>query len=233
MFILKIQNEDYELPSSWSEITLGRSLKILGEKPPDGYYELISQDKNFNFTNEFWIKTLPVFYGQMIRHLSNIPEKIIEQMTVEQRAKVFIHIAEFVNILFYGKPENIEEINQFTFNGSLYYLPKKITKLGIEYPMADEPMQTFTESADLLLAGMNLKENKLEYAANIVAILCRKEGEKYDERKMLERAEIFKELPMSVVWNVFFCFIKLWNSFIADTANYLVAKEKTNSTIHH
>ena len=39
----------------------------------------------------------------------------------------------------------------------------------------------------------------------IVAILCRPEGEAYNERVARERAEKFKQLPCTVALDVFFC----------------------------
>ena len=131
MLIVQIEGKEYKIVSEWSDITLQESLNILKESPPEGYYELITQDKDYKFSDKFWVKTLPVFYGTMIGYFSDIPKSIIEQMTIEQRTQIYAHIAKFVNELFYGEPEKIKEIKTFDFKGERYYLPEKITKLGL------------------------------------------------------------------------------------------------------
>lgn len=72
--------------------------------------------------------------------------------------------------------------------------------------MADETAESWAESNDLYLAS----ENPYDCMALIVAILCRPEGEKYDEMKARERAEEFRQLPAYIAFEVFFC--KLWQT---------------------
>jgi hypothetical protein len=62
----------------------------------------------------------------------------------------------------------------------------------------------FTQSADFFSAMNKVAEGAYDKMRYAIAILCLPKGEKYDEQKMFERAELFEDLPMSVVWEVFF-----------------------------
>jgi hypothetical protein len=93
-------------------------------------------------------------------------------------------------------------IKSFEWNGVEYHLPKMTADgFGGLLPMAEETAESWAESNDLHIAS----ENPYECMPLIVAILCRPEGEPYNELTARQRSEVFKQLPVSIAFEVFFC----------------------------
>jgi hypothetical protein len=104
------------------------------------------------------------------------------------------------------EPKGIEK---FEFEGVEYHLPRLTADgFGGLLPMADETAESWAESNDLHLACAN----PYQHMPLIVAILCRPEGEPYKEQAARARAELFKQLPAYIAFEVFFC--KLMQSTI-------------------
>ena len=97
------------------------------------------------------------------------------------------------------------EIEKFKLNKEEYHFPKSLKLYGDIIPMANEKIITFAEAADIDLAIRELRSDGVVRFPLFVGIYCRKEGEVYDEKVALERAETFKKASMSVVWALFFC----------------------------
>lgn len=92
-------------------------------------------------------------------------------------------------------------IKSFEWEGVEYHLPKMTADgFGGLLPMAEETAESWAESNDLHLAS----ENPYECMPLIVAILCRPEGEPYNELTARQRSEVFKQLPVSIAFEVFF-----------------------------
>lgn len=107
------------------------------------------------------------------------------------------------------QPKGIES---FKHNDVEYYLPRMTADgFGGLLPMADETAESWAESNDLHLAS----ENPYEYMPLIVAILCRPEGEYYNEQTARARAEEFKHLPAYIAFEVFFCKLMLLSTSLA------------------
>ena len=123
------------------------------------------------------------------------------------------------------EPKGIEK---FEHNGVEYYLPRLTADgFGGLLPMADETAESWAESNDLHLASAN----PYEYMPLIVAILCRPKGEEYNEQSARARAEVFKQLPAYIAFEVFFC--KLIQSitivdFISESLVKLEEKHKAS-----
>lgn len=97
------------------------------------------------------------------------------------------------------EPQGIES---FELEGVTYMLPKMTADgFGGLLPMSEETAESWAESNDLHLASTN----PYECMPLILAILCRPEGEVYDEMTARGRAEIFKQLPAYIAFEVFFC----------------------------
>ena len=101
----------------------------------------------------------------------------------------------------------------FKFEGETYVLPKKRTVLGEEREMGYISTIQFTEAADLDLYMRDLDDKNYSVLANIVSIICLKEGEQYDEEVCLKRAEKFKDVTMDIAWDVFFYLGELLDTY--------------------
>jgi hypothetical protein len=188
------------------------------------YIDLITGEKEVS--DEF-IKELPMFYLGCIKALSDIPESITKYFSHEIIFKFWAYIRDKVNIIYLSQPD-FKPVNSFTFKGKTYYMPEELTKNGIKYPFGNETLMTFVESADLLLAGKNLKEGKFENINLILGILAREKGEVYDEKRALEKAEMFNDLSLEVAWSVFFYLLQQWTVFASGIPSYLVAEASLN-----
>ena len=109
-------------------------------------------------------------------------------------------------------------IKSFEWEGVEYLLPRLTADgFGGLLPMADETAESWAESNDLHLAS----ENPYEYMPLIVAILCRPEGEAYNELTARARAEEFRQLPAYIAFEVFFCKLMQLLTTVGLTGAYL------------
>lgn len=232
---LKVKQADtligtFNMVESWDDFTLEKGIElstICKQIPPKlkELYDLktVKQtdkvkelyDHKFNkLTDKELIKTFPQFYGKVICCLSDIPLQTMNRCYWEFRHAVYTgYLERFVIGVMYA-PFDIELINveSFEHNGVKYFLPKSRDKMGQNVPMADAQVLEFTEAADLQLFSKDTEAGQLTYAANIVSILARPEGEEYDEETSLARAEDFLQLPMRTVLEVFFSSIEHFNT---------------------
>lgn len=110
------------------------------------------------------------------------------------------------------------EFEGFDFEGVHYRMPLSIADgLGGVMPMADTTAEEWAESNDLRIASAH----PAEYMHLIVAILCRPEGEAYNERVARERAEKFKQLPFTIALDVFFCRFARMSTMVALMGEHL------------
>lgn len=233
MLVLTINNKDYKAFDNWNQMPLSIAVKLntlITESLPASIKELYAitakggedvakelSDMAATITDEQLIKEFPIFYGKAIAILTTIPEDVINHIGPSDRSLFYKKYCEsFVfGILHYAVDYNIEKIKSFTHNGIELFLPVTKEVMGQERPFFDRSAIEFTESADLEIASKQMAGGKFEMATNIIAILCRpkiqvpENGseylEPYNEERCLERAKEFTELPMNIVFEVFFC----------------------------
>lgn len=238
MHVLDVNGVEYTAIETWEEMPLSTAIQVhqVTDDMPSLLRELYDHsikqnpdkketDKLYDkITEEDRIKLFPLFYGQIICVLSDVPHSIMDGILWDVRTSFYKQYCErLVQGILFGDYSDIKNIKSFDvekgpFKGT-YYLPTsghflggnveltkvKDQKISTDVPMENEQTIAFVEVADLEIYSERLKGGKYEVAPNIVSILCRPEGEEYDEKKSLARAESFMELPMSVVWEVFFC----------------------------
>lgn len=183
------------------------------------------------------IKEFPQFYGKIICALSNIPEDVMNQIDWRAREKFYKSSytgsisAESVvyALLFFPYDYKVKGIKKFVFKGQTDWLPKTKRILGQYKPMADSTAVEFAESSDLEIFAKELSGGKYSRMANVISILCRPKVkgqiQKYNEAASLKRAKQFKDLPMSIVWEVFFYAIKHISLSNSSMLMSLVQKE--------
>ncbi len=230
----------YKGRDQWSEITLADYLSLVRLAIPDklrAYYISLGKLNEENpesvaafeasladITEREWVKEFPLFYGKVIALLSDIP---VESLHYTTRSEIYDRFfRHFIMTACYDIPmmqadgkliEYMgEEMSSFEFEGETYYFPPSLRLLGEVVPMYDEEAVTFCEAADIELSMRSLADEGVEKFALVAAIYCRKKGEKYDEAVALERGERFKNLPMNVIWSLFFYIEKLTLSFTKD-----------------
>lgn len=161
-----------------------------------------------------------------IADITGIPAAAFDSLTLSQQR--FFCDAFELNVIrplyMLGVYEPIG-IESFEWESVKYKLPRMTADgFGGLLPMADETAESWAESNDLYLAS----ENPYDCMALIVAILCRPEGEKYDELKARERAEEFRQLPAYIAFEVFFCKLLQTTTTVGLIGAYLEQMRKAD-----
>lgn len=210
--------------SNWAEIPLNKAvqvMEVINEFPEalKKMYELSGVESRADeyaklqasLSDRQHYKEIPELYGKIITILSDVTENDIKQWgPIERNAFYIEYIFKFVYGLLVIPADYVaENITDFEHNGVRYFLPEGREIMGNEKPMANTSALEFAEVADLEIVAKEMQGGKYEVAANIVAILCRPLGEAYDEAEALERAKEFVNLPMHIIWEVFFYTLRL------------------------
>jgi hypothetical protein len=249
MIDVKINGTGYQICTAWGDITIAQAAALLALKMPDSLYkvyllairpgELTPEENNARIAQaekeislEDQHKTIPAYFLQVVNLLSNIPAPVLMQIDVNTIRTVYhLYSKRFVEgVHFFPADYKHENIASFDFQGHTYKLPTSKLVFGRETPMADLSALEFTESADLMIHISNMSADRdFSRTANIVSILCRPEGEPYNENVCIARAEQFKELPMNVCWNVFFSLIEPLHMYAQFIQLYsIVEQERAN-----
>jgi len=241
MIKITVGKKKYKGVYSWDDITLSNYCDLASIPIPEGYKDFIIADGKFSIDNpvtvDEYVKAVteitdeqlneifPAYYRKVIYCLSNIPEgyeipKALVNDLYEYYFKPFVVSLLYHTPLihFLGQLKNYEPhtMRYFKIGRDKYYLPETLNILGQDVPMANEAIITYTEASDIF-RGMKLGPDDIHKLALFMAIYCRKKGELYDERKVIERKELFMKAPMSIVWGVFFCTIKRLPEYILIT----------------
>ena len=207
---------NFSIPDSWSDVTLKQAIdlhKLCEEMPAElrALYDAIrSQDKDEITAaaiklDEKADKNLYVFYGKVIKLLTDLDDDEIERLAAPARSELY-RLMEWVvfGIGHAPRHHNPKGIKYFKHRGVKYYLPKSGKGVGMDVPGVDLSALRFTQSADFFSHMDKLADGAYDKMRYAIAILCLPKREKYDEQRMFDRAEKFEDLPMDVVWEVFF-----------------------------
>jgi len=241
MIIIKINNKKYRGVYSWDDITLHQFCELASIEMPESYKSFIEadiqyDDKNtdsinkyvdlvLNISKEDLNEHFPKYYQKVIGVLTNIPEKMIMSLPTDKINEIYeYYFKPFIVSLIYHKPmvhimgqlqdyepENITEF--FMIGLRRFYLPKTVNIMGQDIPLREEPIVTYTEASDIL-KDIKMTKDDITRLAYFMAIYCRKKGERYNEKKVMKRQELFMKAPMSVVWTVFFYTLRRLSSSI-------------------
>ncbi len=210
---------EFGLCDSWGEITLSTGIevaKIVASFPESwlNAQKLRLEGKEekalkmeANFSDKQRLKIIPRIYGEIIEVLSDIPKELIKRFSRFERVYLFESYLMDIALGLALTPYSYEMrgIESFKFEGVNYHLPTAKKFLENEVPMSSTTAVEFAETADLQVEAAKVEGGQFDSMPLVIAILCRPKGEPYDEDKAIERAEIFKALPMTEVWEVFFC----------------------------
>ena len=224
-------SEVYYIPLDLDALTIEQAMLVydyINEKATDEYRNFMSGTNAPS--KKAWssqLKEYSTLVCGAMAEITSIPHEAFMALTLRQQ-RVFCDVFELqvirpLYLVGLYEPRNIRE---FEFEGVKYLLPKFSSDgFGGMLPMAEETTEAFAESNDLYMA----LENPYQALPFIVAILCRPEGEPYDELKARERAEVFKGLPCSVAFEVFFCKLTqmgIMANFIHNALAEIVEKEE-------
>lgn len=226
MKIVRIKDTQYRVACDWSDLTIRQAATLcsipmpeslravydIALKPTDNEDEKSKKilEAEMDITPEDQFKNIPLYFSAVIAAISDIPVEVLEKTDINSIRTIYHNYGKlFVEGIHYFPAEYLpKQIKCFDFEGECYLLPVSKKVFGMEVPMVDMTAMEFTESSDLMVHMSKMsKDRDFSRISNMVAIICKKPGEEYNEEVSLERAERFMDLKMDVCWDVFFSLI--------------------------
>jgi len=207
MLRVEINKEQYQVCNGWEDLNLSKMIELntLATSYPEWLRDVHSETET-ELTGEQALE-FDIFIKKAFGLLSDIPLEILYQTkSIELMALYNTVLFKFVYGCLYHPDFNPAGLVKFEHKGETYYLPTSDTDVvGNLMPCVNISALELCESTDLQNAGNEMSEGKFAFAANVIAILCRKKNEPYDEKVCKDRAAEFMDLPMPIVLEVFFC----------------------------
>ncbi|MBQ4278572.1 MAG: hypothetical protein IJC16_01280 [Rikenellaceae bacterium] len=207
MINILINNIGYTCPTSWDDITLAQAVRLeslseqLSGAAKDALAEVYEPSAMRETADPGVQAELETFGEKIFGLLCGVPDQTVLATEPEHiRELVGRYLLRFAAGMIFEPDYVPRRITSFAWNGETLHLPRTdIDLAGMTMPMADASAAELCGATDLYNAGRGAQ------AAMIVAMLCRPEGEPYDERRAKERARTMTGLPMSIAMEVFFC----------------------------
>lgn len=225
----------FTIPQEWNEVSLSQATDLYkcASKLPDHFkqvYNLRYEEQTEEVTNQIaklnskltddeTISTIPKVYGEFIQILTGLSYDQVNTINRGSRVEIYdLYIDKFVRgVLVYPDTYQHTEITHFTHDKEDYYLPLIGEGFGVSVPGIDMVADDFAAASDLEVLSKQLSGGRWESAPLIIATLCRKKikgkREKFDKMVALSRANKFKDLPMNIVFEVFFCSVQLCDTY--------------------
>ena len=186
MVEIKIQDETYNIPTEWKDITL---------KWWCGLYTIINKyNKKDEEGNVIEAEHTEVELLKMNRdifiYLTGIDENTMNQLDTDS---VTAAVSTVGQLLEEYKPKGVD---RFEFEGETYFFPKEFLKRNT--------FGDYIESTHLESTIKIMKHGRFDVLPEQMAILCRKGGEEYDDDEIPSKTDKFKELTMDIVWEFSF-----------------------------
>jgi hypothetical protein len=153
------------------------------------------------------------FMAKVVECFCGVPYSLlINKVVVGDLQKLWINIEKSLhNDLTLIQREGIGG-GSFVFNGEQYFTPEKL----MTNSTAGELIM-----AQLLTDGVsNLERGDYLSLPKITAVLCRREGEWYEDFDIEARAELFMDLSMDVLLGVGFFLQRLQKPYVEDSLIY-------------
>ena len=229
---IRINDTEYSLKNEFKDFTLreGKELHTIIFNAPESLKQLYNATTEkeleaIKLTDEDTIKLFPNFYGEVLAYCANIPDEVMDSIMSTERIEIYKGYLEELVMGMIQLPKEIESITEFEWKGETYHLPQADTVLGTERLGAGMAALEYTEETDVRLFVAGLEGGRYENAANVISILARPKGEKYDEKKSLARVEMFMELPLDIVHSVFFSLIDSMRKYSLAMLPFLIQGE--------
>lgn len=200
----KIQGKKYAIKNQWREVTISEAIELSKIELPDYFtsiYKEIDAAKReelvLGLKDDDFSKIIPDVQSEVLCLLSDIPRDIAFRLEPCSLTSLYNEVLAPIHLgIILHAPGDIEVVKDFKYEGQSFMLPSNVVVMGNEIPMYNEQALPFCDAIELARGGI---EN---YSA-MVATLCRPKGEVYNEDTARVRADMFKELPMSIAWNAF------------------------------
>tara|TARA_B100001758_G_C18416202_1_gene619954 strand:- start:6585 stop:7262 length:678 start_codon:yes stop_codon:yes gene_type:complete len=206
MIEIKIQNDTYDIPTEWKDMTLRfwYGLYTVINK-----YNKKDEEGNIIESEHSEVETLKI-NRDIFMYLTGLKEQQMLELDFESVTNA---VNAFSVALKEYKPLGIEK---FELDNETYYFPKEFLKRNT---FGDYIEATHLESTINIM-----KHGRFDILPEQMAILCRKSGEEYDDDVIAEKTEKFKELTMDIVWEFAF-FLTQQSVKLTKTFQMFLGKE--------
>lgn len=234
MLKISIDSKSYDLKTEDSDITLKEFIEFCNEvKIPDSlksYYDSLVLNTEYKEVDELetveWIQ----FYEKVFRFF--LTPKISGELKFVPDNLINIYNQSLQHLVFkslYAGTHSENAVSEFELNGKKYTLPAKYmanSKLGDYGEIIDSKNNQASMQEYYNQLGLDIEVNKLQNGnvkayPYILGILYKEDHtEKFDTKKIAERASAFLDLNMDVVWGIDFFFSKLTETYVKNMVSY-------------
>ena len=201
MLVFSAGEHEFTVPEEWSEITLEKYAVFIDAV--NKLQKKLKEDDNEDIGFYQIVLEYREYFNKLFQTFTGIEPTIIDRIKADNIYTTYMYIMNFLKEPEYNK------IDSFTFKKKKYYLPKsKVDYFGNEIEMAQASFGEVVEAMQIQEMDKSFQENNFKVLPYQIAMLCRRKGEDYNDQIVKERAEVFKELPMDVVWQVAFFLIR-------------------------
>jgi len=218
MIHLKINGTKGQIITEWEEMTISQAIRLMEIEIPENVKENLFDVALWNFGTSGYKYAAKVF-----EILSTFKPEIIQHTNAADVMLYFVkYHLQFVIDLHQQQPSTYEpkELTEFNLKGVTYQLPKSLKIESQVLPAYSSTAVEFVESSNVLSVIADLGRDGIKHLPLFIATYCRPDGEPYDERTIQDRADMFKELPMSIAWEVFFCIQRLMLLYSTNILKY-------------
>lgn len=208
MVVLGINNKDYRVFDSFSEVTVKKArdlyrLAVSAPKELLSLYEEQAKGKAIEgkIQEEFFDSLgkiqddLDQFFFKVLELLSDIPSEVIDNINKDDlRACYNVYLYKFVFGVLHFPLDECEIYSDFHLMGETYYLPSNRTVMGFDRPFCDEKAGVFCDASDVNNNSIGSKYGKYGSAELLTAIMYRKKGDDYSGDDYLDVAESYKDI---------------------------------------
>lgn len=190
MLHLTINKKNYDIPNDWSEMTLDYYSGIYNIiKKYQRSEEQKNEDKGKDLLKYFFVQETKM-YRELFVYMTKIDEKTMAKVPINDVEAV---IGCLDNVMKDYEPKGM---THFKFDNDIYYFPMDFLRTGT--------FGEYIESSQLEMNTQYLKNGRFDILPEQMAILCKKVDEEVDLDNIDEKAELFKQLTMDVVWEFSF-----------------------------
>jgi hypothetical protein len=162
-------------------------------------------------TNE-WI-------DRAISALINVPQEVVNNIPMSQKIDVIMdYFWPLCGDLLRGFTAETYNRPYFYLKYEKLYLPRPRKVFNEQLYFTDEKTIVYSEIADLITG-----DNYLANMDKIMCILCRRKNEPYSEELVFKRQAEMLNIPMDIVWQVFFWLAETGLLFVSTSRHCLSA----------
>lgn len=217
--IFTIDKKNYRLKIAWNTVTLNDATSIAKLNLPEGF-----------ITGDF--KQSPRQMIEVLAILSNCPIEVLSQTDEISIISLYEIVHYMVNQLYTFNLDDYNPIGvqEIRFKGKRFLMPKTILIDDKPIFCYDEPCKKIIESNNLIQLISEMKHEGIDKMRYICAMYLNEKGKRgYDAEVIEKRANLFRELPMTIVWDVFFFIYSSLSSYMIATVIPSLKEERSKA----